>query len=149
MAAIGTLMLKSINDAGRRGWVTYIKNILFKGYMDFGHVWVSQELGNVNYFLKIFKQGIIDCFKQNCHEAINESSRCFHYKHFKSLLNPEKYLTLDLPHRNRMTLARFRCCNHKSRIETGRHSNIPRDDIICTYCLQKIHFRVVECEFIT
>ena len=62
-------MLKSLDDAGRRNWVTYIKNILFTH--GFGHVWVSQELGDVNYFLKIFQQRIIDCFKQNWHEAIN------------------------------------------------------------------------------
>ena len=44
------LMLKSLDDAGRRNWVTYIKNIsLMHG---FGHVWVSQELGDVNHFLK-------------------------------------------------------------------------------------------------
>ena len=59
----------------------------------------------------------------------------------------EKYLTLDLPYRNKIALARFRCCNHKFRIETGRHSTLPRDDRICTYCLQKINIRVVECEY--
>ena len=44
-------------------------------------------------------------------------------------------------------LFRFRCCNHKFRIETGHHSNIPHDDRICTYCLQKFNIRVVECEY--
>ena len=139
------LMLKSLDDVGRRNWVTHIKNMLF--LHGFGHVWVSQELGDVNYFLRIFKQRTVDCFKQNWHAAINESSRCFHYKHFKSLLNPEKYLTVDLPYRNRIALARFRCFNHKFRIKTGRHSNIPREDRICIYCLDKFNIRVVECEF--
>ena len=78
------LMFKSLDDVGLRNWVTYIKNILFMHGL--GHFWVSQELGDVNYFLNIFIQGIIDCFKQSWHEAINESSHCFHYKHFKSLL---------------------------------------------------------------
>ena len=72
------LMLKSLDDVEQRNWITYIKNISF--IHGFGHVWVLQELGNVNY-LKIFKQQIIDCFKQNWHEAIYESSRCFSYQH--------------------------------------------------------------------
>ena len=33
------LMLNSLDDAGRRNWVTYIKNILFMH--GFVHVWVS------------------------------------------------------------------------------------------------------------
>ena len=74
------------------GSVTYVKNILF--IHGICHVWGSQELADVNYFLNIFEQRITDYFKQNWHEALNESSRCFHYKHYKSLLNPLPHMPI-------------------------------------------------------
>ena len=35
-----------------------------------------------------------------------------HYKHFKSLLEVEKYLSVDLDFKFRKVLANFRCSSH-------------------------------------
>ena len=57
------------------------KNLLFR--YGFGFVWVSQDVGEVNIFIKQFKQRLIDCMKQNWHSSIDDSPRCDIYKCFK------------------------------------------------------------------
>ena len=59
--------------------------------------------------------------KQNWHSDINESSRCDSYKEFKTLLNVERYLSMDMQFYLRKAFARFRTSSHKLSIEIGRH----------------------------
>ena len=48
------LMLKSLDEIGRVTWASRIKNLLFQyGY---GIVWISQNIGDSNLFLKQLKQ---------------------------------------------------------------------------------------------
>ena len=47
-------------------------------------------------------------------------------KEYKSLLDIEMYLTIDMAYIHRRTLANFRCSNHNLSIETGRHNKIER-----------------------
>ena len=49
--------------------------------------------------------------------------KCFFYKEFKRELKCEKYLT-DLDVSLRYFLVRFRTCNHRLPIETGRCTNV-------------------------
>ena len=75
------------------------------------------------------------------------SSRCYHYKHFKSLLTVERYLVLDIPLTHKRSLSKFRCASHRLRIEVGRHLNIPREERICTHCLTSRNVLYIDCEF--
>ena len=111
--------------------------------------WVClfQEIGNVNLFIYLFKQRLVDCYTQKWRNDINASNRCLHYKNFKSLLNVEKYLLLDIPFVYKRSFSKFRCSNHKLTIETGRHINIPREQRICNYCLNNRNVSVIDCEF--
>ena len=90
----------------------------------FGYVWISHDVGDIHYFMKEFKQRLIDCFSQNWDESVQESSRCKYYKHFKTLLNTERYLTIELPLKYRLALSRFRWSNHTLHVETGRQNNV-------------------------
>ena len=63
-------------------------------------------------FISQFKQRLTDCIAQRWHADITESSRCDTYKEFKSLLNVEKYLCIDIPFSLRKTFIRFRCPSH-------------------------------------
>ena len=87
------LMLKSLDDVGRRTWATY------------GNIWFwKQEVGNVNQCIRCFKERLLDYFEQNWHGRINESGRCLHYKHYKSLWNSEKDLLIDISFNHKITL---------------------------------------------
>ena len=89
------LMLKRQDEFGRVHWVTTVKNVLYR--YGFGYVWVNQEIGNVDMFTNMFKQRIKYCMYQNWAANVNESSRCDTCRQFKSHLNPERYLSLDMP----------------------------------------------------
>ena len=138
-------MLKSLDDVGRITWATKIKMLLFQ--YGFGYVWITQNIGDADIFVTQFKQRLSDCGKQTWHDSVQNSSRCDFYKEFKSLLNPERYLCIDLNFPLRKALARFRCSSHKLMIETGRHQNIPREERICTYCQESRNERTIENEY--
>ena len=68
------IMLKGLDDSGRKCWASEVKTMLFRyGY---GHVWISQEIGDVNLFIRHFRQRIINCYTQNWQSDKSNSSRC-------------------------------------------------------------------------
>jgi len=72
--------------------------------------------GKINQFIRLFRQRVINSCKNDWHAAVINSDRCHHYSLFKSLLNVEKYLTLDINIKYKIALARFRLANHKLNI---------------------------------
>ena len=68
-------------------------------------------------------------------------------KKFKSLLNVEKYLTIDILPYYKRSLSRFRCSNHKLNIEYGRYFNTNREDRICFYCFLHKNDLILEDEY--
>ena len=120
-----SLMLKSLTDAGKITWTALIKSLLFE--FGFGYAWLANEIGNRNHFLNLFEQRIKDISIQNWRRAINDSSKATHCKYFKSNLDVEKYLFVDLNFICRKTLANFWCSSHNLLIERGRHLNIERE----------------------
>jgi len=47
------VMLKSLDDAGRNCWATKIRTLLYK--YGFSFVWISQDVGDANAFIRMFK----------------------------------------------------------------------------------------------
>ena len=47
-------MLKSLDDAGHTSWATGIKQMLVK--LGLGFVWISQNVGDINSCISVFKQ---------------------------------------------------------------------------------------------
>ena len=105
------LHVDSLDNIGRITWTSEVKNLLF--LYGFGYVWIAHEVGDTEHFLHIFKQRLIDCHTQNWHQTVSESSRCHYYKHYKTLLNTERYLSINLPLKLRKALSRYRCSSHK------------------------------------
>ena len=64
---------------------------------------------------------------------MENSSKCYLYKGFKSELKLEEYLC-KLPNDLRINFTKCRLCNHTLPIEIGRHKNIDRKYRICTLC---------------
>ena len=74
------------------------------------------------------------------------------YRTFKTNLDPERYLTVNV-YDHRVMLSRLRCSSHALRIETDRKNDIVRNERLCTLCnLHEIedeyHF-VLICSFFT
>jgi len=56
----------------------------------------TPEKDLIRFFLQ-FKQRLRDIMTQNWCADINNASRCCTYVNFKTLLNPEKYLSIAIP----------------------------------------------------
>ena len=81
---------------------------------------------------------------QKWHSDKTESTRYDTYREFKSQLNIENYLCIDMPFYLRKAFARFRCSSHKLYIELGRHKGIARADRISLHCFNQLNRLVVE-----
>ncbi len=138
-------MLKQLDDVGRVTWATRVKQLLYT--YGFGYIWLSQDVGDAQAFVYTFRCRLTDCMRQNWNASINDSSRCDTYKHFKSQLDVEKYISVDIPFFLRKAFARFRCSNHKLKIETGRHDGIIREARICDFCHLHSNILVIENEY--
>lgn len=77
---------------------------------------------------------------------MNDSGKADLYRNYKTLLDTERYLFLDMPYILRKTFARFRCSNHDLMIEKGRYMNIERELRYCPICLSNGLY-VVETEY--
>ena len=74
-----------------------------------------------------------DQFVQTWRAQIDESEKAMNYKIFKQNFKQEKYFSL-LPTSSIIQFMKFRTCNHKLAIETGRYNNTPRRDRRCNLC---------------
>ena len=72
-------------------WVTKVKRMLFS--CSYGCVWLTQSVGNETQFLNSFRLRTEDNFRQEWYTDISENKKLETYKTFKSLLEPEIYLT--------------------------------------------------------
>ena len=138
-------MLKAQDDIGRVNWATKVKELLYK--YGFGFVWLSQDIGDIGWFTLQFKQRIEDCMRQGWHYDIFNSSRCDLYKNIKTMLDPERYVTLNIPFKLKRSMARFRCSSHKLNVEVGRHLGIDREYRTCTFCSNSSNEICIEDEY--
>ena len=70
-------------------WAYLVKDLL--SWMEFYEMWLNQGVGNIELFLKVFKQRITDNFLQNWNERLRNSSRASFYVTIAEF-NPKIYL---------------------------------------------------------
>ena len=93
-----------------------------------------QGVGDERLFLNLFKQRCRDIDGQGWVNGLSKSPKLDTYKHFKSLLQYESYLSNIDKMIFRTTLCRFRASNHNLAIEKGRRDGVSRDRRICIFC---------------
>ena len=103
----------------KKGWVTNLKQLLFSN--SFGHVWISQEVGEEALILRAFTLWLQDIARQNWRADLESSTKLVTYNEYKSLLNIEKYLKVVQNYFICKQLAKLRTSNHDLMIEKGRH----------------------------
>ena len=59
------------------------------------------------------RQCVIDCNIRTWHSDTEVSAKYEHYKHFKSMLNVEQFISLNLPFYLRKAIAKIKFSNHK------------------------------------
>ena len=109
-------------------WLNYIESI----FNDIGLSYIfTNQTGyiDVNYVTQLLQ----DQFIQKWFSDITNASRGEFYSLFKKEFNLEKYL-LKLPEQKRVWITKLRTSNLRIPVETGRWSNVPRPERICTLC---------------
>ena len=95
----------------------------------------TELVQNTNFaaFKKLYKDNLMQLYKDNWLNTIEVSSKCSLYRNFKDDPKLEKYLFV-LPKHLSLPLTRLRTSNHRMPIETGRYLNVERKDRICMLC---------------
>ena len=83
-------MLTNLDSTDKCNWVSSIRSVLQS--LDSGYVSLARGAARENCFLCMFKQRLVDVFRQDWMASINSSDRFTQYRKFKSVLEPEKYL---------------------------------------------------------
>jgi len=121
-----------LDERNKTCWITGIKDILF-GY-GFGIVYMQGQVGDVKMFIMELKERLCKHYNSVWLNEVEQNKRLESYATFKSLLEPEKYLTCIENMQYRKILSKFRCSCHLFMIERGRHLGIKRQDRLCTMC---------------
>ena len=128
-----------------------VKKLLTKH--GFGYVWNDPFCVNHNSFYKVFKQQLIDEFRQGLYNEIKRSPVLCTYKFIKEYSELAFYSNI-LPRQWRSYISKFRLSSHSLRIETGRHgqNRIARNQRLCLACNMnevedEYHFLLV-CPFL-
>lgn len=77
------------------------------------------------FLVSTVKDTLVNQCLQDWFRNVENSPKCFNYRIFKKSFGQEIYLK-KLPNDLRVLFTKFRTCNHKLPIETGRWSNIER-----------------------
>ena len=123
-------ILKTLDEAGKVTWATKVKSLLLS--YGFGHVWFQQGVGNIDLFLREFRQRLEDTARQTCLASIRESSLTM-YASYKHTLDAELYLTIKI-RKHRVHLARLRTGSNSLAVNRLR-GRIARNERHCKYCL--------------
>ena len=69
---------------------------------------------------------------------LKESSKLILYDQIKHIFEKEKYLDDIDCFQMRKSITKFRCSDHKLKIEIGRHKKIPREERFCESCRSEV-----------
>jgi hypothetical protein len=134
-------MMISMDESEKNCWVTEVKNVLSRN--GFYCVWLQQGVGNEKKFLSEFKQRLSDNFVQEWNATIRDKDRYLPYRNFKTMFEPEQYLSLLDIYCFRVGLCQLRLGVLPINNNLQRYSDCPgkRNCIFCdTVVVNEEHF---------
>ena len=124
------LLLLNITEPNQKTWVSEVKDMF--NSLGLGYIWNLQKVENENEFLKLFRQRLLDIYKQDWASELSNSSDGRLYKFLKTKHEFESYL--NLPKHLRTAIAKIRMSSHVFFIERGRWLKIERKKRTCEQC---------------
>ena len=140
-------MLLYYDNCGYCNYASSIRNLLFSH--GFGFVWLFQCVGNKRVFLNSFKRVAMDIYVQTWNSVLQNSSRYNLYREFKSLLEPEKYLSTVISWKHRNMLIRLRAGVLRLKVNEGRWMGIElglRRCVICNKGIEDEYHFILICD---
>ena len=103
--------------------------------LGFGHVWIEQGVGDLNMFLRVFKQRLTDNnFLQAWNEEISNSSRANTYE-LIAKFNFKCYLDVVTVRKFRYAFTRLHVASHRLETKAGRWHKPNRTPVEERKCL--------------
>ena len=131
-----------------KSWLYGVRNLLCS--IGLGEVWFCHNITNIPLFLSVFENRLKDEFIQERNGFFESSSKCSLYRHIVDDFHIQSYLSKSLNIKNIRLITKYRLSSHRLFIETGRYTNIPRENRICALCNYDIedefHF-ILKCPF--
>ena len=125
-------MLYNLDSKGKSTWVTNVRNFLCNhGYQ---YVWLNQEVGCNNAFLKSLKLRLVDCRLQEWNSHLESSDRFEFYRTFKSCCSLEMYLSIPVNKFILKYLIKFRLGISCLAVHSNRYKNVHRNHLLCRLC---------------
>ena len=75
----------------------------------FGYVWLSEDVGDLNIFMKTCKQRLIDCSMQDLPAIISASGKARHYRFIMLSIQVANYIFYNIPIEFRIALSKLKC----------------------------------------
>ena len=125
-------MLYQLDQNGKKNWVTYIRECLC--HYGFRYVWDNQGVGDVNTFVRCFRERIVDCRWQDWHNHINNSDRYSFYCQFKSNNFIEPYMNLSINRYVVKALVYFRLGISSIIVHSQRYKENVSNNVSCRLC---------------
>ena len=119
-------MLYNLDARGKENWVTRVRLCLLE--YGFGFVWFSQGVGNVDSFVKAFRQRLIDCSWQRWSDHIQNSHRYEFYRNFCNSPDLKPYLILDMDKHLKFITTRFRLGISELAVHHYRYRNVTENN---------------------
>ena len=88
-----------------------------------------------NTTIKVIVETIQNNYISEWRKQIENSSKLSFYNKFKKEYKLESYLDIIKDPSKRKIYTKFRISNHRLLIEYGRYQKIPREERVCTYCI--------------
>jgi hypothetical protein len=113
-------------------WAAKVKTILQR--CGLYEAWLFPDSININIFISLLRRRLIDIYINDWNTDIDKSSSLTLYRELKTEFNISDYLINMHNVKLRNTIAKMRLSSHQLNIETGRHSNIARQERKCRVC---------------
>ena len=114
-------MLLELDGIGFTNWCSRIRSLLERAGLD--QIWESQNIGDTNKFMLLFKESIVRIFTQQWRKDIESSSKLRTYALVKKYFCVEPYILHTRGNHLITSMARYRMSSHDLNIERGRYNN--------------------------
>ena len=127
-------MLLELDAIGFTNWCSHIRSVLEQSGLD--QTWESQNIGDTNKFMLLFKESIVRKFTERWRKNIESSSNLRIYALIKKYFCVEPYILHIRGNHLITAMTRYRMSSHDLNIERGRFNNpiTTKNLRICTRC---------------
>jgi hypothetical protein len=125
-------MLYELDAKGKRNWATKVKLKLVESGFDF--VWINQGVEDISWFLRIFRERLIDLRWQSWNNHVETSNRFEFYNMFNPRHQIPVYITMRMDRHVKIIFTKFRFGISDLYIHSNRYKPGEQTTVLCPLC---------------